>query len=57
MFQRATGDGALIRVHLDGGDPTLPPPPPETTATGPDGQMRQADPESGFWSDYIPPDD
>ena len=29
IFQQATRDGAIIRVHLDGENTTLPPPPPE----------------------------
>lgn len=29
IFQAPTKDGTIIRVHLDGGTPTLPPLPPE----------------------------
>ncbi|WP_097093741.1 HIRAN domain-containing protein [Novosphingobium sp. Chol11] len=57
VFQVATKDGAIIRVHLDGGTPTLPPPLPEPTATEDELHPSRADPGSGFWPDYIPPDD
>lgn len=57
IFQRGTRDGALIRVHLYGEDPTLPPPPPEPASPDPDDKVQQGDPESEFWPDYIPPDD
>lgn len=57
IFQAATHDGAIIRVHLDGGTPTLPPPPPEPVLPEDALYAQQADPESGFWPDYLPPDD
>lgn len=57
IFQQATRDGAVIRVHLDGQDPTLPPPPPEPVAPEPGAPHYEADPDSGFWPDYIPPDE
>ena len=57
IFQQATRDGAVIRVHLDGQDPTLPPPPPEPVVPDPGAPVYEGDPESGFWPDYIPPDE
>lgn len=57
VFQAATKDSAIIRVHLDGGTPTLPPPRPEPAATQDEPPASRADPDSGFWPDYIPPDD
>lgn len=56
IFQQATRDGAVIRVHLDGQDPTLPPPPPEPVAPEPGAALYEGDPDSVFWPDYIPPD-
>lgn len=47
VFQSKTDYGAHIRANLVGADPTLP---------HPKSQRAQAD-ESGFWPDYIPPDD
>lgn len=57
IFQCATRDGAVIRVHLDGQDPTLPPPPPEPVPPEDGGIRYEADPDSGFWPDYMPPDE
>ncbi|WP_257558424.1 HIRAN domain-containing protein [Sphingobium sp. CFD-2] len=57
IFQRGTRDGALIRVHLDGGIPTLPSPLPPGVWTEDECYACSVDPESGFWPDYIPPDD
>ena len=48
---------AIIRVHLDGGTPTLPPPPPEPVLSAAALYAQQADLASGFWPDYLPPDD
>lgn len=51
IFQEATPSGAAVRVAFDGKVPTLPParqrpkPPPSQ------------DDDSGFYPDYIPPDD
>lgn len=47
VFQSKTDYGAIIRANLEGADPTLP---------HPKSARPQAD-ESGFWPDYIPPDD
>ena len=47
VFQSKTDYGALIRANLEGADPILP---------HPKSSRLQAD-ESGFWPDYIPPDD
>ncbi|MFD1951893.1 HIRAN domain-containing protein [Sphingomonas arantia] len=53
IFQAISGKSAIIRVTLDGSDPVLPPPPlprePEPVESFDDG--------SGFYPDYIPPDD
>lgn len=57
IFQAATKEGAIIRVHLDGGTPTLPPPPPASVAGHEALHESEADRDSGFWPDYIPPDD
>ncbi|AMK26619.1 HIRAN domain-containing protein (plasmid) [Sphingobium sp. SJ10-10] len=57
IFQAPTNDGAIIRVHLDGGTPTLPPPPPESVLSVDALYAQQADLASGFWPDYLPPDD
>lgn len=57
IFQQATRDGALIRVHLDGQDPTLPPPRPKPLPRDDSGINYAGDPETGFWPDDIPPDD
>lgn len=57
IFQAATKEGAIIRVHLDGGTPTLPPPPPEPVVVQEALHESEGDPDSGFWPDYIPPDD
>ena len=59
IFQHQLGDGAIIRIRLDGKEPTLPPPPippPPPPEQDEDGPMA-SDPESGFWADFIPPDD
>jgi hypothetical protein len=47
VFQSKTDYGALIRANLEGADPILPHPKPSRP---------EAD-ESGFWPDYILPDD
>lgn len=47
VFQSKTDYGALIRANLEGSDPILPHP----KSSRPEGD------ESGFWPDYIPPDD
>lgn len=57
IFQSATTDGAIIRVHLDGGTPSLPPSPPEPVLSEEARCARKADPDSGFWPDYLPPDE
>ena len=57
VFQCPTKHGAIIRVHLDGGTPTLPPPVPEPLMAPDERYAPAADPDSGFWPDYIPPDD
>lgn len=57
IFQQATRDGAVIRVHLDGQEPTLPPPPIEPVAPELGAPIYEGDPDSGFWPDYIPPDE
>lgn len=51
IFQRATDFGALIRVNLEGKDPVL------TLARAPNNEPETQPDESGFWPDYIPPDD
>ena len=50
IFQGATDWGAVIRVGIDA-PPELPPLP----TPSPSAEFDQDD--SGFWSDYIPPDD
>jgi len=57
IFQAPTKDGAILRVHLDGGTPTLPPPLPEPVLSADALYAQQADPTSGFWPDYLPTDD
>ncbi len=47
VFQSKTDYGALIRANLEGADPVLPHPK----------SLRPEADESGFWPDYIPPDD
>lgn len=47
VFQSKTDYGALIRANLEGATPTLPNP----------RSLRPKTDESGFWPDYIPPDD
>jgi hypothetical protein len=47
VFQSKTDYGALIRANLEGAAPILPHPK----------SLRPQTDESGFWSDYIPPDD
>ncbi|SEK02099.1 HIRAN domain-containing protein [Sphingobium sp. AP50] len=59
IFQHHLGDGAIIRIRFDGSEPSLPPRPPEPALLpeqDEDGR-RMEDPESGFWPDFIPPDD
>jgi hypothetical protein len=53
IFQQCAGGGAIIRIRLDGKEPTLPPPPPEQDEDSP----MASDPDFGFWADFIPPDD
>ena len=57
IFQSATADGAVIRVHLAGGIPRLPSPAPDKVLTGEERYREDADPDSGFWTDYLPPDE
>lgn len=47
VFQRATKAGAIIRVAFDSEEPVLP-------AERPSESVHD---DSGFWPDYIPPDD
>lgn len=47
VFQSKTAYGALIRANLEGADPVL----PHLQS------LRPPADESGFWPDYIPPDD
>lgn len=47
VFQSKTDYGALIRANLEGAAPILP---------QPKSSRPQVD-ESGFWPDYVPPDD
>lgn len=59
IFQHHLGDGAIIRIRLDGTAPLLPPPPPEPLPLceqDKDGRVTE-NPESGFWPDFIPPDE
>jgi hypothetical protein len=51
VFQARTGYGGLIRASLDGREPILPRP-AERDAPTP-----QPESDSGFWPDYLPPDD
>jgi hypothetical protein len=54
IFQAKTKGGAVIRANLDGSPPTLP------TIRAIAREQRsdpEADPDDGFWPDYIPPDD
>lgn len=51
VFQRKADYGALIRVNLEGDAPVLPVPREQSSAT------EEEPHESGFWPDYIPPDD
>lgn len=61
IFQHHVGDSVAIRVRLDGKQPMLPPleiPAPLSALPDPDDNGRlESDPDSGFWPDYIPPDD
>jgi hypothetical protein len=61
IFQHHVGDSVAIRVRLDGKQPTLPPleipaPPPAPLDPQESGCF-ESGPDSGFWSDYIPPAD
>ncbi len=47
IFQEAAKWGAVVRIGLDGEVPVL----PEPVSASQDGD------DSGFWPDYIPPDD
>lgn len=49
IFQEATRAGAVIRATLDGSEPSLP------ERRGED--VSRSDDDSGFYPDYIPPDD
>ncbi len=51
VFQSPSSFGAWIRLGLDGAEPTLPIPSTEPTAEQAGGE------DTGFWPDYIPPDD
>ena len=51
IFQEATKGGAIIRISFSGIDPVLPPARPREPEPCPH------DDESGFYPDYIPPDD
>ena len=51
IFQEATKGGAIIRISFSSSDPILPPARPRKP------QARSLDEESGFYPDYIPPDD
>lgn len=51
VFQRATDFGALIRVNLEGEEPILP------IAREPSAEAASKPEDSGFWPDYVPPDD
>ncbi|KKW89741.1 HIRAN domain-containing protein [Sphingobium chungbukense] len=57
IFQAATSDGAIIRVRLDGGVPNLPSPQPDKVLDAEARYSEAADPDSGFWPDYLPPDE
>lgn len=50
IFQGATDWGAVIRIGIDN-EPALPPLPQVESSTEADAD------DSGFWPDYIPPDD
>jgi hypothetical protein len=51
VFQRPTDVGAVIRVNLEGQQPVLP------VEREHEAEAGQADPDSGFYPDYLPPDD
>lgn len=57
IFQEGSHTGAVIRANLDGTDPTLPGPNRRAQPDDARSAAGQADPESGFWPDDIPPDD
>lgn len=60
VFQKKTADGAIIRANFDGAEPLLPSPIPEVFDPHLEEQMKlmaAADPDSGFYPDYVPPDD
>ncbi|PTD19924.1 hypothetical protein CV103_12100 [Sphingomonas fennica] len=49
IFQQRTSYGCVIRIAFNGEHPTLPP------SNNP--RTQPADNDSGFWPDYIPPDE
>lgn len=57
MFQRATGDGAIIRVNMEGAEPHLPLPPDPVVEPDDNGWPDPADDGNAFWPDFEPPDD
>lgn len=61
VFQQQDGEAAVIRLRFDGKEPTLPmvePTAPPHDDPEPDNLARDdSDPASGFWPDFIPPDE
>lgn len=51
IFQEAVKGGAIIRISFTGEDPLLPPPRPAKV------KRADAEEDSGFYPDFIPPDD
>lgn len=51
VFQAPATFGAWIRVGIDGAEPAIP------SATDSPDHAEQREEESGFWPDYIPPDE
>ncbi|WP_429615032.1 HIRAN domain-containing protein [Sphingobium olei] len=51
IFQEAVKGGAIIRISFSGEDPILPPPRPAKV------ERADAEGDSGFYPDFIPPDD
>jgi len=52
VFQEKTDWGAWVRVSLDGSEPALPSP-----IDIAERDESAADPDAGFWPDFIPPDE